>query len=195
MPAPGQSPFSAVFLDRDGVINEEDGIVREPGQLRLIEGSARAIRRLNELGLPVIVVTNQPVVARGWASEAEVDHIHDRLRELLAAEDASVDAIFFCPHHENADDLNYRLICDCRKPRPGLLLKAAEVHGLDLKRSVMIGDRTVDLQAAREAGCAGAYLVETGYGGKDGKCDAMPDQTFENLGAAVTHIETCQNQP
>lgn len=188
------SPFAAVFLDRDGVINEEDGIIREPGQLRLIEGSARAIRNLNRLNLPVIIVTNQPVVARGWVPESEVDRIHDHLRDLLFREDAFVDAIYFCPHHENADDPEYRVVCDCRKPRPGLLLKAAADLDLDVGRCVMVGDRTVDLQAAREAECAAAFLVETGYGGKDNKCDAIPDRTFENLQAAATYLESCQNQ-
>lgn len=194
MAEPIRASFAAVFLDRDGVINEEVGLVREPGQLQLIEGTAEAIRKLNQLKLPVIVVTNQPVVARGWTTEAEVELIHQRLRELLAEGNASVDAIYFCPHHENADDPTYRKLCDCRKPRPGMLLKAAEDWDLDLKECVMIGDRTVDLQAAREAGCATAFLVETGFGGNDGKCDASPDLTFANLKTAVAHIEACQNQ-
>jgi len=184
------SPFAAVFLDRDGVINEEDGIIHEPDQLRLIAGTALAICQLNELGIPVIVVTNQPVVARGWATEAEVDAIHDRMTAMLAAEGegATIDAIYFCPHHEHADDPRYRTVCKCRKPRPGLLLQAIEDFDLVPGRCVMIGDRTVDLQAAREAGCGAAWLVETGYGGKDGKCQAVPDRTFPDLAAAVDFI-------
>lgn len=174
----------AVFLDRDGVINEEDGIIQKPSQLRLVPGAGRAIRRLNEKGILVIVVTNQPVVARGWATEAEVDLIHQRLRDMLAEGGAHLDAIYFCPHHENADLPGYRVRCRCRKPRAGMLEQAAADWKLELDRCVMIGDRTVDLQAAREAGCV-AWLVETGFGGKDGKCEVEPDAVFANLEAAV----------
>lgn len=189
----GSAPESinAVFLDRDGVINSEDGIIREAGQLRLIPGSGEAIARLNRLKMPVIVVTNQPVVARGWASEADVDRIHRHLAQLLSEHGASLDAIYFCPHHENANDPAYRKNCDCRKPRPGMLLQAAKDFGIDLSESVLIGDRTVDLQAAREAGCL-AYLVETGFAGTDGKCIIKADMVFADLLAAVKHIETCQ---
>jgi D-glycero-D-manno-heptose 1,7-bisphosphate phosphatase len=188
---PTLTPFSAVFLDRDGVINVEDGIISDPGQLRLIEGSGEAIARLNRLKLPVIVVTNQPVVARGWVSEADVDKLHDHLRDLLSEHGASLDAIYFCPHHENANDPNYRRICDCRKPRPGMLLQATRDLRLDPEKCILIGDRTVDLQAAREAGCQ-AYLVKTGFAGKDGKCDTEPDMVFNDLLAAVNHIEKCK---
>lgn len=180
-----------MFLDRDGVINTEDGIISKPDQLHLIPGSGEAIARLNQMNLPVIVVTNQPVVARGWATEADVDLIHRRLRSLLAEHGATLDAIYFCPHHENANDPNYRSICDCRKPRPGMLRQAAKDFGLDLAKCVLIGDRTVDLQAAREATCQ-AYLVKTGFAGKDGKCDIAPDMVFTDLLTSVIHIEKCQ---
>lgn len=183
-PAP---PFHAVFLDRDGVINEEDGIIRSIDQLRLLPGVGEAIARLNEAGLPVIVITNQPVVARGWCTEAEVGVIHDHLRDLLRSHGATLDAIYYCPHHENANDPAYRLVCECRKPRPGLLKRAGGDFGLDLSRCVLIGDRTVDLEAARAAGTA-AWLVRTGYGGEDGKCGTAPDLTFADLTEAVEAI-------
>lgn len=179
--------FEAVFLDRDGVINEEDGIISRAEQLRLIDGADKAIARLNAAGIPVVVITNQPVVARGLCTEAEVDGLHEHLRVLLLAHGAKLDAIYFCPHHENADVPAYRVVCDCRKPRPGLLLRATAEHGFDLARCVMIGDRTVDLAAARAAGCA-AWLVETGFAGADGKCDVAPDRVFRDLNAAVTEI-------
>ncbi len=115
------TPFQAVFLDRDGVINEEDGIIQSKEQLRLIPNAGAAIASLNEAGLPVIIITNQPVVARGWCNESELDAIHNHLRELLRPFGASLDAIYYCPHHENANDLTYRMVCECRKPRPGLL--------------------------------------------------------------------------
>lgn len=180
-------PFQAVFLDRDGVVNEEDGIVRSAGQLRLLPGAGEAIARLNRASLPVIVVTNQPVVARGWCSEADLAGIHDHLRALLRPFGAALDAIYYCPHHENADDPAYRAVCDCRKPRPGLLRRAARDFSLDPSRCVLIGDRTVDLEAARAAGAA-AWLVRTGYGGGDGKCDVRPDRVFDDLAAAVDFL-------
>lgn len=182
-----QPPFDAVFLDRDGVINEEAGIIRSTGELRLLPGSGEAIARLNQASLPVIVITNQPVVARGWCTEAELDGIHQHLRDLLRPFGASLDAIYYCPHHENANLPAYRLECACRKPRPGLLKLAAEEFSLDLTRCVMIGDRTVDLQAAREAGTA-AWLVQTGFGGADGTCPAVPDRTFADLAECVRAI-------
>ncbi len=197
MTSPPAKSYSAVFLDRDGVINEEAGIIFQPDQLELIPGSAAGVRRLNGLGIPVIVVTNQPAVARGLCTEADIGRIHDRLKELLKEEEAVVDAVYFCPHHENADDVRYRCVCECRKPRAGLLRRAASEFGLDLTRCVVIGDRTVDLQAARTAGCE-AFLVETGYGGSDGKCAAVPDRTFSSLAEAALFIEQCQtpeNEP
>lgn len=182
----------AVFLDRDGVINEEAGIISRSDQLRLIPGSGAAIRRLNEIGIPVIVITNQPVVARGWISEEDLSHLHDHLRALLAESEASLDALYACPHHENANDSRYRVICECRKPRPGLLLQAASDFQLDLRRCLMVGDRTVDLQAAREAGC-GAVLVKTGFAGSDGKCDVEPDRVFPDLAAFAEEIYDARN--
>jgi len=179
--------IDAVFLDRDGVINEEDGIIRSVEQLRLLPRAGEAIARLNQASLPVIVITNQPVVARGWCSEAELDTIHEHLRALLRPFGATLDAIYYCPHHENANDPAYRLVCDCRKPRPGLLNLAAKDFGLDLTRCILIGDRTVDLEAARAAGAA-AWLVRTGYAGQDGKCDASPDSVFDDLQKAVSFL-------
>ena len=180
-------PCQAVFLDRDGVINEEDGIIRSAEQLQLIPGAGEAIARLNEASLPVIVITNQPVVARGWCTEAELGGIHNHLRDLLRPFGATLDAIYYCPHHENANDPAYRIVCDCRKPRPGLLNLAAKDFDLDLSRCILIGDRTVDLEAARAAG-ATAWLVRTGYGGEDGKCAAEPDRTFADLLEAVQAV-------
>lgn len=186
--------FQAVFLDRDGVINEEDGIIRSAGQLRLVPGSAEAIANLNHAGLPVIVITNQPVVARGWCSEAELEEIHNHLRGLLAPHGAKLDAIYYCPHHENANDPAYRVVCDCRKPRAGLILKAVHDFDLDPARCVLIGDRTVDLEAARAAGCA-AWLVKTGYGGGDGKSDTIPDRISADLSEAVQAILNPAERP
>lgn len=188
------SSLQAVFLDRDGVINEEAGIIQSIEQLRLLPGVGEAIARLNRAALPVIVITNQPVVARGWCTEAELGTLHDHLRALLRPFEATLDAIYYCPHHENANDPAYRLVCDCRKPRPGLLKRAAGDFGLDLSRCVLIGDRTVDLEAARAAGAV-AWLVRTGYGGADGKCGTAPDRTFADLTEAVEAILSRRGDP
>ncbi|MDF1852685.1 MAG: HAD family hydrolase [Verrucomicrobiales bacterium] len=189
MPSP--ESYDAVFLDRDGVINEEVGIIRSTDQLRLISGSGEAIARLNAMGIPAIVITNQPVVARGWVSEGELAEIHRHLREMLRDFGATLDEIHYCPHHENANDPAYRTACECRKPRPGLIQMALKERNLQPEKCVMIGDRTVDLAAGQAAGCS-TFLVQTGFAGKDGKCDSTPDRTFENLADAVTHIETCR---
>jgi D-glycero-D-manno-heptose 1,7-bisphosphate phosphatase len=154
----------AVFLDRDGTIVEDVDYLTQPSQLRLIPGAATAIGRLNARARPVIVVTNQSAVARGLLTESGLDAVHASLRELLAAQGAHVDAIYYCPHHPEAADAAYRRDCDCRKPAAGMLLQAARDHGLDLAASVMIGDSLRDLKAGAAAGCKSLILVRTGHG-------------------------------
>jgi D-glycero-D-manno-heptose 1,7-bisphosphate phosphatase len=154
----------AVFLDRDGTINEDVDYLRHPDQMRLIPGAAAAIARLNKRGLAVIVVTNQSAVARGLLTEDGLAAVHAHLTGLLAAEGAHVDGIYYCPHHPEAPDADYRRDCDCRKPAAGMLLQAAREHGLDLAASVMIGDSLRDLEAGKSAGCKSLILVRTGHG-------------------------------
>lgn len=177
----------AVFLDRDGVINEEVDLLYRIDQLRLLPGAVEAIRKLNEHGLKVIVVTNQPVVARGLCTERDIEKIHKKLQRMLQEEGARLDAIYWCPHHENADLPQYRKACPDRKPGIGLFLKAAEQFELDLRRSFALGDRTVDIQAGKNAGCR-TILVKTGYGGRDGKYEVSPDYICEDLKEAVELI-------
>lgn len=153
----------ACFFDRDGVIIEEVSYLADPAQVRLIPGSGEAVARLNRLGIPVVVVTNQSGVARGFFPETRVAEIHARLDELLSACGAVIDRYYYCPHHPEAADVRYRMACDCRKPRPGMLLRAAVELGLELAQSCLIGDQRSDLEAARAAGCR-AVLVRTGYG-------------------------------
>jgi D-glycero-D-manno-heptose 1,7-bisphosphate phosphatase len=179
--------IESVFLDRDGVINEEVDLLHRADQLRLIPGSAEAISLFNAAGLPVVVVTNQPVVARGLCTEDDIRAIHDELERQLAGLGARVDAIEFCPHHPNADLPAYRVACECRKPRPGMILRAAARLGLDPSRGVMVGDRTADLAAARAAGCV-AVLVRTGYAGADGQNAVEPDLVCDDLLAAARLI-------
>ena len=146
----------AVFLDRDGTINEEMGYINHLSRFRLLPDAAPAIRRLNEAGLPVVVVTNQSGAARGYFPPSLVDEVHGHLENLLAQAGARVDAIYACLHAPDAG-------CPCRKPRPGLLLEAARDLNLDLTRSYLVGDRYADMDTAANAGVQG-ILVLTGYG-------------------------------
>jgi len=141
---------SAVFLDRDGLINvpppPEQRYLLHPGEFRLMPGIAEAIRLLNEAGIPVFVVTNQKGVATGRLSGDTLEAIHARMRELLAGRGAAVQAVYACPHRESD-------ACDCRKPAPGMLFQAARDHGIDLASAWMIGDQPRDVRAGRAAGC------------------------------------------
>ena len=175
------SAKGAVFLDRDGTIIRQVDLMHEVSQLRLLPGAATAIRILNEKGLLVVVVTNQPAVARGVASEQEIKLVHEELNRRLQARGAHIDAFYFCPHHPNATLEQYRTTCPCRKPEPGMILRAAEEYGLDLSRSVMIGDTTQDILAGNRAGVH-TILVRTGHGGRDPwQYQCSPDWTANNL--------------
>lgn len=147
----------AAFLDRDGVINEEVNYLHEPEKAVLIPGVAEALNLIHQHGYLAVIVTNQSGIARGMYGEPEMHAVHRKLQELLAAEGASWDAVYFCPHPPAAE-------CDCRKPKPGMLLKAAREWQIDPAISFMVGDRTGDITAGRQAGCKAAYLVRSGYG-------------------------------
>jgi D-glycero-D-manno-heptose 1,7-bisphosphate phosphatase len=153
----------AVFLDRDGVVIEDSHYLGDRNRVRLIPGSAEAVARLNRAGWPVVIVTNQSGVARGLFTEDDVDDVHAHLAELLRGYGARIDAFHFCPHHPEAEIARYRADCDCRKPQPGMLLRAAGDLGIDLAASWMIGDRVTDLEAGAAVGCR-TVLVRTGYG-------------------------------
>lgn len=147
----------AVFLDRDGTINKYVGFLRKPEELELLPGAAEAIKKINESGYLAIVVTNQPVIARGEVTVEQLDEIHNKLETLLGQEGAYLDAIYYCPHHPDkgfpGEIPELKIDCDCRKPRPGMLLKAAEDFNIDLSQSWMIGDDKRDMEAGRAAGC------------------------------------------
>ena len=146
----------AVFLDRDGTIAEEVGYLNHVSRFRLLPGVAAAIRMLNGAQLPVIVVTNQSGVGRGYFPESLVEEVHDRMHEALQAEGARLDGVYYCPH-VSADG------CQCRKPKTGMFEQAARELGLNLKLSFVVGDRYGDIEAADRAGARGV-LVRTGYG-------------------------------
>jgi D-glycero-D-manno-heptose 1,7-bisphosphate phosphatase len=153
----------AVFIDRDGTLTEEVGYVNHPSRLRLLPRSAEAVRRLNDAGIPAVVVTNQAGIARGYFTESVMDAVNAELTTQLAGSDAHVDGLYVCPHHPTEGEPPYRQRCECRKPKPGLLLRAAAEMDLDLTRSVMVGDKPSDLEVAPVVG-ARAVLVLTGYG-------------------------------
>ncbi len=153
----------AVFLDRDGTVNVEVHYLSQPEQLKLLPTVSETISMLNSRGIPVVIVTNQAGVARGYFPEHRLVTIHDHLRGILAEKNARVDGIYYCPHHPSMGLGTYRKVCDCRKPMPGMLTQAASELAIDLTRSLLIGDRESDLQAGANAGCQTA-LVTTGYG-------------------------------
>ena len=175
----------AAFLDRDGTIICQVERMHNVSQLRLLPGAADAIRSLNAKNIPVIVVTNQPVVARGIASEHDVELVHEELNRRLQAKGAHIDAFYFCPHHPNATLEQYRVKCSCRKPEPSMILNAARELGVDLSLSVMIGDTTQDVMAGSRAGVR-TILVQTGHGGRDPwQYECSPDWTVKNLAEAT----------
>lgn len=176
--------FPAVFLDRDGVICKEKSYVTSPQQLEIYPFAASAVKMLRDAGWKVIVVTNQSAVAHGMLKESELQLIHQKLTEILP-----VDRIYYCPHYppEDEDVLPYRIRCSCRKPEPGMLLKAASEEQIDLNRSYMVGDRAIDILAGKKAGAA-TVLVRTGYGEKGLEQDVRPDFIFSDLKEFVEYI-------
>jgi D-glycero-D-manno-heptose 1,7-bisphosphate phosphatase len=183
--------ISAIFLDRDGTINEDIGYVSRPEELVLYPWAAEAIRIINDSGAKAIVVTNQSGVARGIYTEETLEAIHRRLIEELAAEGARIDAVYYCPHHPEYGDRRYRMECRCRKPGPGMLDRAAREHGIDLARSYVIGDKASDIRLAAGAGARGV-LVLTGYGAETaahpGVWPCEPEFVADNLLEAVDRI-------
>lgn len=152
----------AVFLDRDGTINEYAGFLKHIDDFKLISGVEAAIRRINKSGYLAIVVTNQPVVARGETTIEELEEIHNKMETLLGRGGAYIDALYYCPHHPDkgyeGEREEYKVKCECRKPSPGLLLRAAEAYNIDLSRSWMIGDSETDVEAGKAAGCKTAKI-------------------------------------
>lgn len=156
----------AVFLDRDGTINKYVGFLTRPEQFELLPGAAEAIRTINKSGYLAIVVTNQPVIARGDCTFEELQAIHDKMETELGKEGAFVDAIYVCPHHTDrgfeGERPEYKFNCDCRKPKPGLLLQAAKDFNIDLSQSYMIGDSERDVESGNAAGCKNVFKIDDG---------------------------------
>jgi D-glycero-D-manno-heptose 1,7-bisphosphate phosphatase len=169
------------MIDRDGTITVERVYLSSPDQLELLEGAASGIRLLQELGLAAVVVTNQSGVGRGFFDQGTVDRVHERLSEMLAAEGASIDAYYVCPHHPEA-------ACNCRKPAPELAQRAAKDFNADLAASFVIGDKPCDIDLGKAVG-ATTILVRTGYGAEFAdSLDLRPDYTADNLFEAACII-------
>jgi D-glycero-D-manno-heptose 1,7-bisphosphate phosphatase len=182
----------AVFLDRDGTINEQMGYINHLSRFQLLPRVGEAIRLLNERRIPVVVTTNQSGLARGYFPESLLIEVHHRMTAELAAAGARLDGIYICPHHPEAKEERYRLACQCRKPKTGLFTQAATELGLDLEKSYVVGDRWSDLKAAAACGAKGV-LVLTGYGRGDLKYigptqTVQPHWVAENLYDAVAWI-------
>lgn len=175
----------AIFLDRDGTINEYVGFLKDIEDFRLIDGTADAIRMINGSDFLAIVVTNQPVIARGEVTLEELQEIHNKMETLLGQKGAYLDAVYYCPHHPDkgfeGERAEYKLECGCRKPKPGMLLAAAEEYNIDLSRSWIIGDGEADVRAGQAAGCHAAMI---------GNRNIQNDDVayFENLRKAVEVI-------
>lgn len=152
----------AIFLDRDGTINKYKGFITSPEELELIDGVAEAISIMNEKGYLVIVITNQPVIARGECTLDTLQEIHNKMETLLGEKGAYIDSIFYCPHHPDkgfkGERAEYKKICECRKPKPGMILEAAKRFNVNLSNSYMVGDSISDIEAGKAAGCKVVYL-------------------------------------
>ena len=180
-----------IFIDRDGTINEHVGFLRNKEQFNLIQGVSQAIKEINNSEYLCIVITNQPVIARGEVTFKQLDDIHKKLETLLGKEQAYIDDLYYCPHHPDKGfegeipELKYE--CDCRKPKIGMIKKAVEKYNIDLSNSIMIGDSTLDIKLAQNAGMK-SILVKTGQAGLDGKYDVIPSFVSDNLLEAIQKI-------
>lgn len=184
----------AVFLDRDGTITPEVGYVLHPCKLTLLPGAADAVKRLRGAGFKVIVITNQSAVARGMMDIDMLEAVNRNLEYLLRDEGTGLDGLYYCPHHPTEGNGEFTRVCDCRKPAPGMLLKAAEEHGIDLSRSFIAGDKISDISMAPSLGAKG-ILVKTGYGGNEPGASAQndsssfkPDHIADDISAAADWI-------
>ncbi|HVF57639.1 MAG TPA: HAD family hydrolase [Pyrinomonadaceae bacterium] len=182
----------AVFIDRDGTISEEVGYVNHVSRYRVFPYSAEALRVLRDAGWLAILVTNQAGVARGYFAEEMIRSVHNLLAQELERGGARLDEIYFCPHHPSVGEPPYRADCDCRKPKPGLIRRAAAEFDLDLSQCWMVGDRYSDTELARNAGVRSAFVL-SGYGRGEwehqrGAWKHQPDLVAENLLEAAREI-------
>ena len=178
----------AVFLDRDGVINEEVGYLDNLDKLKIIPGAYEAIKLINKSGMKAVVITNQAGVAKGLFTEDFVRETNYHLQKILREQEAYINNFYYCPHHPTEGEEPYRRICDCRKPAPGMLVQAARDLNIDLTKSYLVGDRFNDMEAAKKAGVKG-ILVKTGYASEllqdDGPDKAKPENKPDFIAADI----------
>lgn len=171
----------AVFIDRDGVINQDLGkYITNPKEFVFIPGVIKALKKLNKSEFKIIIITNQGGVGKGLYTEKDVEEIHKKMNSLLERDGIRLDGVYYCPHHPNDG-------CDCRKPNLGLVNDAIEEHKIDPKNSFFIGDKTSDIKAGSDIGCK-TFLVKTGYAGHDRLFDVKPDFIVEDFAEAVEKI-------
>ena len=175
----------AVFLDRDGTINLDKGYFYRPEDFEFEDGAVEAIRQLNQAGYKIFVVSNQAGIALGHFNETQVEALHEWLGAELGKQEAYIDGFYYCPHHAQLGVGRYKTVCDCRKPAPGLLLKAAKEWNLDMSRSFMVGDHNSDVEAGRAAGVRPIF-VRTGHGPQEEAKVAADILKADNLYQAVT---------
>ncbi len=175
----------AVFLDRDGTIIEHVDYIYDCSQVKLIPRASDAIKLLNESGFKVIVITNQPGVARGYFTEETVREINEFIQQRLVKEGARIDKVYYCPHHAEGVIEEYAKVCDCRKPSPGMIEKAVRELGIDLKGSFVIGDRAIDVEAGDRAGCRTVLLAGEAPPGSGKETPIIPDHVAPDLYEAV----------
>jgi len=183
----------AIIMDRDGTLCDEVGYLDSVNDLSISDANIETVSKAVRAGYLTVVVTNQSGVARGMFDEETVQAIHDKIQALLEAGGGRVDRFYYCPHHPDAGRGRYRTECDCRKPKPGMLLRARDELGLDLERSYMIGDSMRDIEAGRAAG-ATTILVLTGYGKQESRRirdedGVSPDHVADDLASAVDWIQ------
>jgi D-glycero-D-manno-heptose 1,7-bisphosphate phosphatase len=183
----------ALFLDRDGTINEEVDFLTNPDHLHLLPGAANALREAIKAGFKIFIITNQSGIARGLLSEERLRDIHSSLIRQLKSEQVTIDGIYYCPHHPEFGEPPYRKECNCRKPRPGMIEEAAQSFDLDLVRSFVIGDRLIDIQTGNTIGIP-SILVLTGYGKEELELcrkERVPiSYVAQDLSDAVRYIQT-----
>ena len=180
-----------IFLDRDGTINSFKGFIRNIDDIELEKGAGIGLKNINKSEYLAIVITNQPVIARGEVKVADLESFHNKIETLLGKEGAFFDDLFYCPHHPDSgfdgEIKELKIECDCRKPKIGLLLKARDKYNIDLGKSFFVGDTTTDIQTGINAGMK-TILVNTGCKGKDGKYDVKPDYVVNDLSEVLDAI-------
>lgn len=189
----GMSGRPAAFLDRDGVLNEDRGYVHRWEDFAFLPGVIDALRRLQQKGYLLVVITNQSAVARGLCAEADVLALHERMCAFLREQGIELAGIYYCPHHPQGSVSDYAIVCSCRKPEPGMILRAAREHGIDLSRSLLVGDKLSDLEAGRAAGIPSLYLVV--LPGQEKDLTAFPGaEQVSSLEEVVERLSKPQNR-